>query len=182
MLVRSRQHGFTMVELMIGLAILGILIMAALPSYQALIHNMKIRNAAESILNGLQLARGEAVRLNRNVEFVIGADSTWTVTALYPLPAANVLVQTRSSAQGSNTVTVTKTPDNTATTVTFNPLGRIAANADGSASLTSVLLDVPTTMLPAADSRDLLVTVTAGGNVRMCDPTVPATDARTCTP
>ena len=178
MLERSVHHGFTLVELMIGLTIVGILIMTALPSYTGWVHNTKIRNAAESVLNGLQLARAEAVHRNTDVQFALGAGSPWTVSVVNNAE----VVQTRSSAQCSDTVTVVREPA-ASTTVTFTSLGRIAAvNAAAPVvPFTRLDFDVPTTILPAAASRDLRITVSAGGNVRMCDPTVAVvTDTRYC--
>ena len=80
----DRQHGFTLVEVMVAIVILGILFGIALPTYRVWIQNVQIRNAAESIQNGLQLARTEAVKRNTNVAFVlVGA-------AVDPAVAANV--------------------------------------------------------------------------------------------
>ena len=165
MLIASLQKGVTLIELMIGLVILGILLMVGLPSYSAWIQNTQIRTAAESILNGMQLARAEAVRRNTNVQLVFGAASSWTVS----VPGAGgAQIQSRTSGEGSKNVTVAMTPAG-ATTITFNALGRVVANADASASITQVAVDVPVAILSSAESRDL-DRVTAGGNVHMCDP------------
>lgn len=175
-LIGSAQQGVTLIELMIGLVILGILLMAALPSYTAWLQNTQIRTAAESVLNGIQLARSEAVRRNANVQLVFGAGSSWTVS----VPGTGVQIQARTSGEGSRNVTVARTPA-AATAVTFNSLGRIVANADASASITQVDLDVPPSILAASASRELRIVVSAGGNVRMCDPNVTiATDPRFC--
>ena len=56
-------------ELLIGIAIIGILLALAAPNFAVWIQNSKIRTAAESIQNGLQLARAEAVRRNAQVRF-----------------------------------------------------------------------------------------------------------------
>lgn len=175
----SRQNGLSLIELMIGLVIFGIIIMAGMPSYTAWLHNSKIRTAAESISNGLQLARAEAVRRNTNVEFVLTSTATnasdWTVRVANPV----AVIQSRAAGQGSQGVTMVVTPGTTR--VTFNSLGRIGVNADGSAPFTRVDLDVPTTVIPAAASRELRVTLSPGGNIRMCDPSVSdATDTRYC--
>lgn len=176
MLIGPAQKGVTLIELMIGLTILGILVMAALPSYTAWIQNTQIRTATESVLNGMQLARAEAVRRNTNVRLVFGAASSWTVS----VPGTGEQIQARTSGEGSQNVTVTRTPAAT-TTITFNSLGRVVANADASASITQVDLDVPPTILAASASRELRIVVSAGGNVRMCDPNVTdATDPRKC--
>jgi type IV fimbrial biogenesis protein FimT len=166
MLMRLRQTGISVIELMVGVAILAIVLATGLPSYSAWIHNTRIRVAAESIVNGLQLARAEALRRNTSVAFELGQDdSGWTVSVV----ATAELIQSRPSAQGSAGVTVARTPA-AATTVTFNGMGRIAPNPGGSATLTQVSLDVPPSMLPANLSRELNVTVSPAGQVRMCDP------------
>lgn len=176
MLIHPAQRGFSLVELMVGLAIFAILLLAVMPGYSAWMQNTKIRNTADSILSGLQLARSEALRRNTNVQFVVGPDSDWTVEVVNPFTT----VQTRPTGQGSVGVTVTRIPA-AATTITFNSLGRVAANADGSASMTQIDFDVPTSALPASASRELRIAVGAGGRVRMCDPNVgDATDTRYC--
>ena len=173
----SFQHGVTLVELLIGITIVAILLTVGLPSYSAWIQNTKIRTAAESVLNGMQLARAEAVRRNANVQMVFGTASSWTVSA----PATTEQIRARSAGEGSANVTVTMTPS-TATTITFNSLGRVATNADASASITSADLTVPTTILAASEARKLRIVIGPGGNVRMCDPDagVPVGDPRKC--
>lgn len=169
-----KAKAFTLVELMIGLAIVAILVFSAVPSYTAWMQNTKIRNATESVLNGLQLARTEAVRRNVNVQFTLAADSGWTVQVA---DASAEIVQQRAAAQGSNGVTLTVLPTG-ATSVTFNSLGRVV----GASPITSVTFDVPPTTLPADLSRDLRVVVSPAGRVRMCDPSVEdAGDIRKCT-
>lgn len=63
------RPGFTMVELAVGLAIVAILLAAAVPAFTAWIGNARIRSTAEVLLNGIQLARAEAVRRNTRVRF-----------------------------------------------------------------------------------------------------------------
>lgn len=71
MLTVKKQCGFSLVELMIAIVILGILISLGLPNFKDWINNTKLRNAAESSLNGLQLGRAEAVRRNMPIALVI---------------------------------------------------------------------------------------------------------------
>jgi type IV fimbrial biogenesis protein FimT len=127
------------------------------------------------VQSGLQLARAEAVRRNVSVQFAFGTGSAWTVS----VPSTAEQVQTRSAEEGGTiSVTVSKTP-NAATTVTFNSLGRTTANADASATLSQVDLD--SSQLAADKSRELRITVTSAGAVRMCDPNVNQTgDPRKC--
>lgn len=67
----SAQKGVTLIELMIGIAILGVLLVVALPNFTIWMQNTKIRNAAEAALAGLQLARAEAARRNAPIALVI---------------------------------------------------------------------------------------------------------------
>lgn len=169
---RAQSRGATMIELLIAIMILAILLGLAVPSFRIWLQNLQIRNAAEAVQNGLQRARGEAVARNANVEFVLGADSSWVVQI-----AGGATIESRPASEGSRDVTVTATPFG-ATTVTFNSLGGIRANADASATLTQVELD--SSRLTAAESWELRVTVGVGGNVRMCDPHIPASNPRGC--
>lgn len=91
MLSRLGQRGVSLIELLIGLAIIGILVVLALPSYKIWILNAKIRNAAEGTLNGLQLARAEAVRRNTSVGFVITntAPTQANVNTIVPINTGN---------------------------------------------------------------------------------------------
>lgn len=180
--------GFTLIELLIGIAVLTILLSVAMPNFQTWILNSQIRNAAESIQNGLQRARAEAVARNTNVEFkLLGNDascfdsatlisstcSSWEVK----LPGSSV-IDSRSASEGSKQVKRTVTPAG-ATTATFNNVGLLTANADATATLTQIELD--STKLAPADSRELRVMIASpGGNVRMCDPRAPANTLSAC--
>ncbi|GAA3951006.1 GspH/FimT family pseudopilin [Allohahella marinimesophila] len=60
----SRQQGFTLLELMIVLAISAILLTVGVPSFQAMIKNNRITTATNSFVSQLNYARSEAIRLN----------------------------------------------------------------------------------------------------------------------
>lgn len=164
---KSRHLGFSLVELMIGVAILAILAGLALPSFQTMLQNSQIRNAAESVTNGLQRARAEAVARNTKVAFALGTDSSWTVSVVTPAS----VIESRDRKEGSKNVTRTAlavdliTP---ATTITFNNFGGIVANADASATLARVDLAA------VGGNQNLRVTIGVGGNARMCDPNLAA--------
>jgi type IV fimbrial biogenesis protein FimT len=58
------QHGFNLIEVMVSLTVLGILISLGVPSFAEWLQSQRIRASAEAIINGLQVARGEAIRRN----------------------------------------------------------------------------------------------------------------------
>lgn len=164
---RFAQRGVTLIELMIAIIIVSILLSIALPNFGAWIQNAQIRTATESIQNGLQLARAEAVRRNEPVSFILGTGSGWTVSTVAGTP-----IQSRTSGEGSSNVTIVVTPGG-ATTATFNALGRLTNPA---AAPTQIDLDVPTSILPASQSNELRINITSGGQIRSCDPNVIASD------
>ena len=69
--MRSSRHqilGLTLIELMITLAILGIMLMIALPSFSGVAQRATIRGAADQTLSLWNLARFEAVKRNQMVK------------------------------------------------------------------------------------------------------------------
>ena len=125
---QSKQSGFNLIELMIVVSVIIVLAALAVPSYRAMIQNNRIRNAAESIQNGIQLARAEAVNRNAPVQFDLrGNNSAWTVcTSPVPVdtcpdPDDDTTIQSRSKGDGSS-ADITVTPS-VAGPYVFNSLG-----------------------------------------------------------
>ncbi len=170
------ERGFTLIEVMIALVVLGVLIALGAPSFSDWTRNQQIRAASEAILNGLQVARGEAVRRNLLVQIQLTSlpSSAWTVSET----VSGTAIQSRVHEEGTLNTSVTATPADS-TKATFAPLGNVVANIDGSSTLTTV--DV-TNASATASSRPLRVLITGGGSIRMCDPdpALATTDPRRC--
>ena len=173
-----RNHGFSLIELMVAVALFGVLATLAVPAYRDMIQNNQIRNAAESIQTGVQLARAEAVKRNASVQLTMGASnsSSWTVGC--PTVTANcpAMIQSRAIGDGSTT-SVTVTPSNTGPYV-FNSLGVLASPAPTAANGFIALNVTHST----AGLRSLRVVIGVGGSSRMCDPALATTDVRSCPP
>lgn len=171
-----RQQGVTLLELMIAIAILSILIAVGLPSYSTWIRNTQVRTASESIQNGLQLARTEAVRRNTSVELVLTDDAPTSATVTASTTGRNWVVRTfgtnefiqgRGRSEGSNNTTVTGGASN----FRFDGLGRLVTPA--------ATTDIDITA--SGSDRALKVRVWTGGQIRMCDPSIgDPTDSRSC--
>lgn len=196
--MKARPRGFTLVELMIALAVLTVLIALGASSFSAWITNARIRTTAEAIQHGLQLARAEAVRRNAVIAFsltttstndctvaAVGADqpTNWLISfgpdditgkcavALvnedFPLTDGEHnppprLFHLRPAAEGSGSIVAFANQ----TQIAFNGLGRMTP-----APANPVSIDVkPPGGASCTTFRCLRVTVSAGGQVRTCDP------------
>ncbi len=171
-------RGFTLIELMIGLAIVAIVLAMGMPSYSVWILNAKLRAAAEAIQSGLQLARSEAVSRNAPVSLTMGAGSSWVVGCVTAAATCPASIQSRATGDGSSTA-VTVAP--ASTVITFDNLGRMSSPVPaGGATFTTINVGLDTTVLPASKARNLNITIGIGGNVRLCDPHASSTDPRAC--
>ena len=174
--MRSRRKGFTLIELLIIVVILGIMALIALPNISTWLQNTQIRTAGEAILNGMQIARAEAIRRNAATELRMDVASGWTVRIVN----SGEVIQNRLSTEGTSAAAVIIAPVG-ATKVTFDSFGSVVEpNPDGSVRITEIKID--SAALAPADSRELCILIRPGGNVRLCDPQVAATDTRTCIP
>lgn len=181
---RADRAGFTIVEVLIAVAVIGVLAMMAMPTFGEWLQSQQLRAGAEAGLNGLQVARSEAIRRNLPVQIVFQEPNTgWTVME-QPIPlGSGTVAQTRAHEEGSPNAQFTMSPAG-ATTVTFTPLGGVAQNADGSLPVTRI--DVTNTRggacQPAGPMRCLRIVISAGGTLRMCDPhpSVTVPDPRAC--
>jgi len=175
-------HGFTLIELMVSITVLGILTMLALPSYGRWIANMQVRNMAESIQNGLRSAQREAVARNGSASFLLTNDSPPTCTSTQANDGANwavcsgsTLVQQNSGKSGSASAIVSS-PEFTA--VTFDGLGRPTLNSAATISITSA--NGSCQQASSDGVRCLNVLMSSGGKVRLCDPRLPAGNPSAC--
>lgn len=198
------QHGVTLIELIIGVIIVGILSAIGAPALSNWIQNGQIRTTAEAIQNGLQLARAEAVHRNGLVLFHLTTttdnacalstiSSNWVVSFDNPagLCASSKLndafsvddtvnnpapriIQVRSSTEGSRNAIVAADQS----TVSFNGLGR-TTNVAGTVTI-AISNTTGGACAPAGPMRCLNVVATSGGQIRMCNPALPSTDPQGC--
>lgn len=186
-MLTMRQLGVSLIELMVGLSVGGILLALGMPAFTLWIQNTQNRTAAESISNGLQLARAEAVRRNALVRFDLTDASgkvAWNVGCFHVTDDCPATIQSRPAAEGTinaragastETIPVPTPADHFADAiaagtgltagVTFNGLGRVP-----SANIGEDITRIDITNTAAADARTFVVTVTTGGQIRMCDP------------
>ena len=99
---KQRQAGFTLIELMIVITIVGGLLVIALPSMTEMVTNQKVKGVANELYFDLSFARSEAIKRNTTVQVVrTGADWTggWTVEIAGP-----VVLRTQPAVKGMSSV------------------------------------------------------------------------------
>lgn len=162
----SYTSGFSLVELLIALAIFVVLSAFAVPAYNEMTQNSMIRTATDSIVTGLQTARAEAVKRNEQVQFNFVTGSEWAVSVV----SDGTVVGTRKQTDGSSTNITVAT--NAAGPYVFDGMGLLTTGA--------LTVDVGNSALTG--TRDLRVVVGAGGAIRSCDPALDSggDDPRKC--
>jgi len=204
-LMRRLQQGMTMIEMMVALVIAALILMLALPSFSIFLQNQQIRNGAESILDGLNFARTEAVRLNTPIRFQFVSDLTasctlsassmaWVISPADPTgicdqpvgvatpPTIPPIIRKRSASEGTGNVVGTSAGG--ATTAIFTGLGRLQTAGITQIDITNTSGACQYTG-PSGTMRCLRILVSSGGQARLCDPQVatpvpPVIDPRAC--
>jgi type IV fimbrial biogenesis protein FimT len=72
----SPMRGFTLIEMLVTLTILGILITVALPSYNAFVRSQRVKIASFDVFSSLVLARSEALTRNSTVTVTPNSGTT----------------------------------------------------------------------------------------------------------
>ena len=71
------ERGFTLIEIMISIAILTILVMVAVPSMTDLIRDQRVKNATFDVYASLTFARSEAIKRGAAVDIVPTLAADW---------------------------------------------------------------------------------------------------------
>lgn len=81
MRANRKLAGFTLIELMVAIALLGILAGIALPAFDAMSLNSRLRTYANDFAAAARLARSEAVKRNGPVRLCMTADGATCTTS-----------------------------------------------------------------------------------------------------
>ena len=136
--LRRRQRGVTIIELVIGLVVVSVLLALGIPSFKSWMINSQIRNASEAVLNGIQLARANAIQQNRLMVFDLRNAATPVTWYVYLDGNVNgPYIQSWSADEGAKNTVMTPGAGS-GTIVTFNGLGQRVANSLGGAMLTQI--------------------------------------------
>lgn len=180
-----RLRGFTLIELMVTIAIAAILMVVAVPSLVTYQRNSEMTSFANTLLASINAARGEAMKRGRYA-MVVPADgvawaSGWVVfvdvdvTKTYNA-AYDVLITAKEAPPSYLTVTGNNTALEAAPYIMFDPSGYAAKKSTSptgpNLTLTITRNDVSSAEA-AEQTRRLVVAIT--GRARVCKPATDST-------
>lgn len=176
----SRYAGFTVIELMITVALLAILVGIAAPSLRDLTMNARITSQANDLMTDLAVTRGEAVKRGVRTAICTSTGGTACTTSNWQLGwivfvdpdgdglvgAPTDIIKIVPALDGNNTLTSVGHTNNGAggPMVLFRPSGVVTPGGAGTVQFT--LCDsrtIATVGAAAASNKGRLITVSATG-------------------
>jgi type IV fimbrial biogenesis protein FimT len=156
--MKSSYRGFTLIELIVAMAVLGILAAVAAPAIGEYLATQRLKGAAEELQTDLQFARMESVQ--RNSAITVSLSSTGYTIAQGANTIKSVALGSGSTITGGATMVAT-----------FN---QVRATADINIDPANV------TVSNTATSRTLRVSLTTMGRVSICSPSGAVKGYDTC--
>ncbi|ABM34100.1 GspH/FimT family pseudopilin [Paracidovorax citrulli] len=178
--IARRHRGFTLIELMVTMALVAVLLRIGIPSFVSFQRNSELTSAANGLLASVNSARTEAMKRNMNAGLVPTTGSSWGGgwTAFVDIDgngsfdaAKDLVVSTQPALASYFSVTGTGTATGDTPSITFNSSGYV--KDFGNVTLEIARNDLSDAALLEQTRR---VVIFKTGRVRVCKPTS-ATDA-----
>ena len=169
-------RGFTIIELMVVMALVAVLATLAVPSYRAFAINQQLSSAASNFLMSLLQARSEAIRLGKYVAVLPVDGSNWTsgwqlsvvTNTCAPTGAAFSKADALPPAVSVKTAGTTKSFAHSAPSFTYTPAGfpyTACSSPYYSGTMNGMLR-----FEAIETSRERAIIVGNAGRARLCDP------------
>lgn len=194
---RIRAVGFTLIELMVVIAVVATLALLAAPSFQDMILMQRLRGINAQVVTDLQFARNEAAARSQIVRINFGSDSAQTCYAIYTSGGnstrCNCLLGAGAACASGTEIRTVSVPRNNAVQLSWTiPLpGGVLDSAFGYDPVTGGLVSIPSDQasqpLGSAivearidDERRLRTTVLQSGRPTVCAPNAAKMQVTAC--
>ena len=184
MMMKNRSAGFTLIELVVTIAIAAVLAALAVPSFIQYQRNSELTSLTNSLLAAVNAAKGEAMKTGKNA-FVIPKGSGWNSGWIVYVDmnrdnsyteGTDIAVQTQDALKAYFSITGNSIAAGSTPYIKFDNSGysvdTSAAAAPVALSLTIARTDVPSTSALEETRR---VVVARTGRVRTCKPSTDTT-------
>lgn len=165
---RRCTRGFTLVELLAGLAVMAVALGTVLPDFSRLMQRQRLEGAAAQLETELQMARSEAILRGKSVRFSFRADATGTCYAIHTGSAqacrCDTAGQAPQCAAGTELIRSVSQPAGDALQVRSNSASFLFDGSKGTVTPTATL----TLSNERGDTLQLIVSLM--GRVRDCSP------------
>jgi type IV fimbrial biogenesis protein FimT len=167
---RVISRGFTMVELMVVVALVAIILALAAPSFTGTLARKRMEGVASELATDIQYARSEAAHRNAAVGVVFGSNcytvyvvGTTDATACAALGTGGTSLKNVQVGGGS---TLTFAPTTSGAFIAFDPIRGMAT--DAGAGTTDLSGSV--TVTNSAGNWQIRALVTRVGRAKLCSP------------
>jgi type IV fimbrial biogenesis protein FimT len=155
--MNTSGRGFTLIELIVAMAVLGILAAVAAPAIGEYLATQRLKGAAEELQTDLQFARMESVQRNASITVTLASTG-------YTIAQGATTIKSVTLGSGSNVSA------GTTMVATFDPVRSTASVTNGP--------DI--TVANTATARTLRVSLSTMGRVSICSPSGAVKGYDTC--
>ena len=181
-----KSRGFTFVELLVAVALIGIISAVTLPGFAGFLNGQKVNLAANNVYTAMQLTKASAIQQNARMSLVLNPTlGSWCIFNRTEEPTSTTCSWTSNTLEtGVLRKYIEPMPIGlaiavlpaSATQITYDGLGRVVPNSgvSASATITSVAVTMPT------DPGRANTVQLSNGIVRLCDPLKAVGDPQAC--
>lgn len=165
-------NGFSLIDVMVSIAVIGIATSTAVPMFGDYIENNRLRSVAEGAYGSVQLSRSEAIKSNSNIHMSVSDGTAWCYGF------NNTAGCDCSSTGNSCSINTTKsngislsfgTDTAVKNGIYFSPNGAVFKNANNNSTSGKIIFN--------SDSKSASVLISRLGHISICSSTIPGYSA-----